>query len=89
MPFIGDCKDLGVGNIRLCGGAPILHRDSDKFVARIRGRGMNVWVTIKGLLLDKTPTSWLRRGSARSPSISTGWGRVATTTSRAGVPSGW
>ena len=51
--LIDDCKELGIGNIRLYGGEPLLHRDLDKFVARIRDRGLNMYVTTNGLLLDK------------------------------------
>ncbi|WP_432257067.1 radical SAM/SPASM domain-containing protein [Limimaricola sp. AA108-03] len=51
--LIDDCKELGIGTIRLYGGEPLLHRDLDKYVERIAHHGLNMYVTTNGLLLDK------------------------------------
>jgi len=52
-PMLEDAAALGVTDVRLYGGEPLLHRDIEKFVARTVDLGMSPWLTTNGLLLDK------------------------------------
>ena len=51
--MLEDAAALGVTDVRLYGGEPLLHRDIEKFVARTVDLGMSPWLTTNGLLLDK------------------------------------
>lgn len=52
-PMIDDAHALGYRTVRLYGGEPLLHRDLEKYVARIVERDMGLWLTTNGMLLDK------------------------------------
>ena len=48
-----DCKELGINNIRLYGGEPLLHKDLPRIVEHAVGLGLNTWITTNGILLKE------------------------------------
>ncbi|HET9305910.1 MAG TPA: radical SAM protein [Candidatus Sulfotelmatobacter sp.] len=51
--LLDDCKALGIKNIRLYGGEPLLHKDLNRIVERSVGLGLNTWLTTNGILLKE------------------------------------
>jgi cyclic pyranopterin phosphate synthase len=49
--LLDDCPDLGIFDVRLYGGEPLLHRDLPPIVAHSVGLGLRTWITTNGLLL--------------------------------------
>ena len=50
---LADCKELGINNIRLYGGEPLLHKDLPRIVEHAVGLGLNTWITTNGILLKE------------------------------------
>jgi molybdenum cofactor biosynthesis enzyme MoaA len=51
--LLDDAAEADIWNVRLYGGEPLLHRDLPSMVAHARSRGLQVYVTTNGLLLDQ------------------------------------
>jgi cyclic pyranopterin phosphate synthase len=51
--LLDDAAEAGVFGVRLYGGEPLLHPELPAMVAHARARGLNVYVTTNGLLLDR------------------------------------
>jgi molybdenum cofactor biosynthesis enzyme MoaA len=51
--LLDDCKSLGIRNIRLYGGEPLLHRDIIRIVEHSSSLGLHTWLTTNGILLKK------------------------------------
>jgi cyclic pyranopterin phosphate synthase len=51
--LLDDCKALGINNIRLYGGEPLLHKDLPRIVEHSVGLGLNTWLTTNGILLKE------------------------------------
>ena len=51
--LLDDCKALGIKNIRLYGGEPLLHKDIIRIVEHSVGLGLNTWLTTNGILLKE------------------------------------
>src|SRR6185295_16184779 len=51
--LLDDAAEAGLWSVRLYGGEPLLHPDLPAMVAHARARGLQVYVTTNGLLLDR------------------------------------
>jgi cyclic pyranopterin phosphate synthase len=51
--LLDDCKALGINNIRLYGGEPLLHKDLPRIVEHSVGLGLNTWLSTNGILLKE------------------------------------
>lgn len=51
--LLDDCKSLGIRNIRLYGGEPLLHRDIVRIVKHSTSLGLHTWLTTNAILLKK------------------------------------
>lgn len=51
--LLDDCKELGIKNIRLYGGEPLVHKDVVRMVEHSAGLGLNTLLTTNGILLKE------------------------------------
>ena len=51
--LLDDAAEAGIFGVRLYGGEPLLHPELPAMVAHARARGLHVYVTTNGLLLDR------------------------------------
>jgi cyclic pyranopterin phosphate synthase len=51
--LLDDCKAMGINNVRLYGGEPLLHKDLTRIVEHSVGLGLNTWLTTNGILLKE------------------------------------
>jgi molybdenum cofactor biosynthesis enzyme MoaA len=51
--LLDDCKKLGIRNVRLYGGEPLMHKDLVRIVEHSVGLGLNTWITTNGILLKQ------------------------------------
>lgn len=49
--LLDDCQEVGIKNIRLYGGEPLLHRDLVKIVDHCSRLGLHSWLSTNGILL--------------------------------------
>jgi len=63
--LLDDCKKLGIRNIRLYGGEPLLHRDIVRIVEHSASLGLHTWLTTNGILLKRKADDLYRAGLRR------------------------
>ena len=51
--LLSDAADLGIRNIRLYGGEPMMHKDLPRIVRHAADLGLHTWMTTNGVLLKK------------------------------------
>ena len=51
--LLSDAADLGIRNIRLYGGEPMMHKDLPRIVRHATDLGLHTWMTTNGVLLRK------------------------------------
>jgi cyclic pyranopterin phosphate synthase len=51
--LLSDAADLGIRNIRLYGGEPMMHKDLPRIVRHATDLGLHTWMTTNGILLKK------------------------------------
>lgn len=51
--LLDDAARMGIRNIRLYGGEPMMHRDLPEIVRHASGLGLHTWMTTNGVLLKK------------------------------------
>jgi cyclic pyranopterin phosphate synthase len=51
--LLSDAADLGIRNIRLYGGEPMMHKDLPRIVRHATDLGLHTWMTTNGILLRK------------------------------------
>lgn len=51
--LLSDAADLGIRNIRLYGGEPMMHKDLPRIVQHATDLGLHTWMTTNGILLRK------------------------------------
>jgi hypothetical protein len=66
--LLEDCSALGIRNVRLYGGEPLLHKDLPRIVERAVNLGLSPWLTTNGILL-KDKIDALYSAGLRSISI--------------------
>ena len=63
--LLDDCRKLGIRNIRLYGGEPLLHRDIVRIVEYSASLGLHTWLTTNGILLKRKADDLYRAGLRR------------------------
>lgn len=60
--LIDDAKALGFERVRLYGGEPLLHKELPRIVSHIAARGLGMWLTTNGVLLERKADALVEAG---------------------------